>query len=626
MKHCRPGVISVSYEKKSRGRNASPKNDWRCWVVIFFFFTTTLTIGGRLFFLQIFSQKILSARAQKQYQFSEQLAPSRGQVYLKDGTDNFIPVATNEKRDLVFIVPKEIEDIEGTVKTLATILSLDEEGIRQKVLKKNDPYEVIKKKLTKEESRQLLEKKMKGVGLLGEDWRYYSEGEFLSQVLGFVGNNGEKREGRYGIENYFNNILEGESGFMKAEKDTAGRWIPIKERVLEQPKDGAEIVLTIDQTVQYFVEKLLKESLAKYEATSGSILVMDPKTGAIIAMANQPTFNNNDFGLVEDSALFKNNSIAYQFEPGSIFKPFTFSIALEAGGLKPDSTYFDKGVYSVGGFNIHNANMVANGETTLTRALELSLNTGAIWAMQSVPKEKFLDYLKKYGFGETTGIELTGEASGDLANLKFLRDINFATSAFGQGVSVTSLQLVTAFSAVVNGGELMKPQIVERFIYPGGKIEKVFPEAKRRVISPETSKKMREMLVSVVKNGWSKKANIPGYEVGGKTGTAQMPNLDGPGYGNDTIHSYMGFGPAEDPRFVTLVRLDRARKVNFSSDSAAPITGKLNNFLLDFYHIFPTKEIKPEEQQYYDRLMQFNEEDLKKAREEAAAGQEGFSL
>ncbi|MEA3273574.1 MAG: penicillin-binding protein 2 [Patescibacteria group bacterium] len=577
--------------------------------------------------LQIVNHESLVAKAQKQHQFFEKLKPNRGQIYLKDGETNIIPIATNEDQDMVVIVPKYITDTEGTIQTLATILNMDTEEVRRKVMKRDDLYEIIKRKLTKEESTMIAEKQMVGVELIPEGWRNYPEGELASQVLGFVGHSNDKRVGQYGIEGSFNDILEGEVGFLKAEKDTAGRWISISKRILEKPKQGTDIVLTLDQTVQYFVEKLLKESITKYGASKGSVIVMEPDTGKVVAMANFPTYSNGEFNKVEDSALFKNDCVQSQYEPGSVFKPITASAAVDLGKLTPDSTYIDKGSYSVAGFTIHNSDGKAYGQTTLTRFLELSLNTGAIWVMQSTGKENFLKYVKNYGLDRSTGIELLGEAEGDVSNLEHLRDINFVTASFGQGVSITPIQLVTAFSAIINGGHLMEPRIVDRFIYDSEKKseEKVAPKKVRQVISPKTSATMRAMLISVVKNGWGKKAGVPGYLIGGKTGTAQIPNEDRGGYSDEVVHSFVGFGPADNPKFITLVKLDKVSAVNFSSDSATLVAGRLHKFLLDYYHIFPTEKIKEDELKYFNRLMEIKEEDIKKAGEESLEGAEGLS-
>lgn len=616
--------IKRGYSQQGKGPRFSFLSSWRVAFLTILVTLSCLVIVWRLFCLQVLRHDALAERAQDQREFFEQLHPKRGQIYIKDGEDNTIPVAVNEDRDLVYVVPKYVEDVEGTVKTLATILSIDETEIRQKLEKKDDLYEIVKRKLTDGESAQIKEKKMKGVGLTPESWRNYPEGELASQIIGFVGYRDDKRVGQYGIEGYFNDILEGESGFVKAEKDTAGRWISIGKRTMERPRNGSNIVLTIDQTVQYFTENLLKESIEKYGAEKGSIIVMDPISGKIIAMANFPSYNANEFNKVENGELLKNNCIGSQYEPGSVFKPFTASIPIDLGRLNPDSLYTDTGEFKSSGYTIRNSDLKAHGEITLTRFLELSLNTGAIWAMQESGQDNFARYVRNFGFGKKTGIELIGEATGNIQNLDTQREINFATASFGQGVSFTPLQLVTGFSSLVNGGKLMKPQIVDRIILSDGKEEVIEPEETRDVIDARTSAKIKAMLVSVVKNGWGKKAAVPGYLIGGKTGTAQVPNPDGPGYSDKTVHTFIGFGPANDPRFATIVKLDHVSATRFAEASSTPVTGKLNKFLLDYYHIHPTEEIKPQELLEFNRLMELKREDIEQAASNSTEGAEGI--
>ncbi|MBD3245098.1 MAG: hypothetical protein GF335_03845, partial [Candidatus Moranbacteria bacterium] len=345
----------------------------------------------------------------------------------------------------------------------------------------------------------------------------------------------------------------------------------------------------------------------------------------IIAMAESPSYNNNEFNKVEDPAIFKNNCISSQYEPGSVFKPITASIPLDLDVVNPDSTYIDKGYYKVSGFTIHNSDEKSYGKTSFTQFLELSLNTGAIWAMQLAGQENFHQYLQNYGFGEKTGIELSAETKGDISNLDFNREVNYVTASFGQGISVTPIQLVSAFSAIVNDGNLMKPQIVEKFIYSDQKEEIVEPQVVRRVIRPDTSQKMRAILISVVKNGWGKKAQVPGYLIGGKTGTAQVPNKEEEGYSDDTIHSFVSFAMTDQVEFVTLVKLDNVSQVRFASDSSALITGKLNRFLLDHYNIFPTEEIDEEELKKFNELMELKQDDIKRIEQENQQGAEGMS-
>jgi len=559
--------------------------------------------------VQVLSHEELFSRAQSQHQYYEELIPRRGEIYLQNKAKTY-PAAVNEEMDTVVAVPKNIVDIEGTVMTLATVLNLPVEEIRQKITKdREDMYEVIKRKLTDEESLELQNKNLKGVELVPEYWRTYPASPLASQAVGFLGYHGEDKSGQYGTEEYFDSSLRGKGGFLKAEKDTGGRWISIGSRTLQKAEDGDSLVLTIEQAVQYYVEKKLEEITKKFEASGGNILIMEPKTGRIIAMANYPSYDNGDYTEVEDASLFQNKCIQEQFEPGSIFKSITYSIALDTNKITPETTYNDAGSVSMAGYTLHNFDNKGRGVIPMTKALELSLNTGAIFAEQRAGKEAYYQYLKNFGFGEPTGIDLVGEAKGDIRNLAEMKDLNYATASFGQGVAVTGIQMVRAFSALINGGHLMKPQIIQRVIKNNGEEIEVPPREERQVISQHTSDTIKAMLISVVKNGWAVKSAVPGYLIGAKTGTAQVPNPNGGGYTGDFIHTFICGAPMNDPKFVVLTKLDRVKAVNFSSDSVSPVTRQILEFLFDYYNISPTEDITDKERQEYkmyaDRLRAF---------------------
>ncbi len=606
--NCRQGRIITC-----RPESLREASRWRFWFWFLIIFFAVGAIFNRLFFLQVSSHENFTEKANNQHQYYEELAPKRGEIYLQNKGKTY-PAAVNEEKDSLIIIPKNIVDVEGTASTLAEIIKIPKEEIKSKIEKnREDLYEVLKRKLSDEESLTIREKGIKGTELIPEYWRTYPGSPLASQIIGFIGYKGEEKSGQYGVEGYFDATLTGKGGFLKAEKDTSGRWISIGMRTLEKAEDGDSLVLTIDQSVQYFTEKKLEEAVQKFEADSGNILIMEPKTGKIIAMANYPSYNNEDYSQVKEASLFQNKCIQDQYEPGSIMKPMTYAIALDAGKIQPETMYTDNGSISMAGYTLHNFDGKGRGYIPMTKALDLSLNTGAIFAQQSVGKEKFYDQLKNFGFGDTLGIDLIGEAKGDIKNLANMKDLNFATAAFGQGVAATPLQMVTAFSALVNGGVLMKPQIVDKVIKNNGEENPVQPKEIRRVISETASKKIKAMLVSVVKNGWSIKAAVPGYLIGGKTGTAQLPNPNGGGYSKDLIHSFIAGAPMNDPKFVILVKLDRVRAVEYSSDSSSPIARQVIEFLFDYYNISPTEETTDKEKTEYkmhaDRLREFLKSD-----------------
>lgn len=583
--------------------------DWRLWFWFVFIIVIAIIVFHRLFVIQVLSHEELFSRAKNQHQYYEELTPKRGEIYLQNKGKTY-PASVNEEMDTVVAVPKNIVDVSGTAMTLATILNIPVEEVKDKISKnREDMYEVIKRKLTDNESLEIQNKGLKGIELIPEYWRTFPASPLASQTVGFLGYSGEERSGQYGVEEYFDSSLKGKGGFIKAEKDTGGRWISVGLRTLQKADDGDNLVLTVEQSVQYFVEKKLEEAVKKFQAASGNILIMDPKTGRIIALANYPTYDNANYSEVKDATLFQNKCIQEQFEPGSIFKPITYAIALDTGKMEPTTTYHDGGSVSMAGYTLHNFDGKGRGLIPMTTALDLSLNTGAIFAQQRAGKEKYYEYLKNFGLGEKLGIDLIGEANGDIKNLGEMKDLNFATASFGQGISLTPLQMITAFSAVINGGHLMKPQIVEKVIKNNGEEITIPPKEIRKVISDTASAKIRAMLISVVKNGWSIKAAVPGYLIGGKTGTAQIPNPNGAGYSSETIHSYITATPMDDPRFTVLVKLDKVKAVNFSSDSSSPIARQILEFLFDYYNISPTEDITDKERETYkmyaDRLRAF---------------------
>lgn len=565
----------------------------RLYFLLFFIILVGFTLIFRLFTLQILKYDFYKGLATNQHQIHRILFPKRGEIFIKDrfyGRDpssQLFPLAVNREWPMVYAVPKEIENKEETVKILASLLDLDEEILRQKINKRNDPYEPLKHKLSPETVDKIKELDIEGIELVSENWRYYPVSNLVSHVVGFVGFSGDEKSGQYGIEGYYNKKLEGEAGYLDGEKDTQGRLIAIAKKYLQPAKDGSDLILTIDPNIQFFVEEKLKQIIEDLEAEAGTIIVENPKTGAIKALVNWPTFDPNKYFEVEDINIFLNPAIHNLFEPGSIFKPITMAIALDKKLLSPNTVYEDKGFVKIGGYTISNSNDKIQGIQTMTEVLEKSLNTGAVFAGQLIPKRTFKKYLEKFGLSRKTGIDLESEARGDISNLKNMRDIEYATAFFGQGIAITPIELVAALGVIANQGKLTRPYLVEKFIYPDGREETTEPKVIDQVISSETAEKLTKMMVSVVENGYGKKAGVPGYFIAGKTGTAQVP--EGGSYSDKTIHSFGGFFPAFDPQFLILVKLDNPQKIRFAADSVAPVFREIAEYILNYYEIPPSR-------------------------------------
>ena len=565
------------------------QNNFRVYILVFFVFAGAAAILFRLYNLQVLAHGYYQDLASDQHRIYEDLIPRRGEIFARDGS-GYYPIAVNRELALVYAVPREIEDPKYTAHEIAIILQIDEGELLNKISQPDGWYAVIKHKVGDEKKEEIKKKKFKGIYTLPEPERFYPAGNFASQVVGFVGSDGEKVIGRYGLEAYWNKELEGNPGRLEQERDTGGRWISISEKKIEPAENGADLYLTLDHTIQYRAEMALKKAVEKYQADRGSIVIIDPATGAVLAMASSPDFNPNDFSKAEDMSVFGNPAVSETYECGSVFKSITMAGGLDSKVVAPDDTYVDTGSVSEAGYTIKNSDGKANGVQTMMQVLEKSLNTGAIYVEKAMGNIKFLEYVRSFGFGEKTGIDTLGETAGNISGLKQLRNINSFTASFGQGISVTPIQFASAFAAIANGGELMKPWIVEKVEYENGQESVSQPQEVRRVISKEASLDLTRMLVSVVQNGHGKRAGVPGYIVAGKTGTAQVPKKEGGGYEDKQhIGSFAGFAPAYDPKFAMLVKLDNPRNVEWAESSAAPTFGEMAKFLLDYYNIEPTE-------------------------------------
>ena len=328
--------------------------------------------------------------------------------------------------------------------------------------------------------------------------------------------------------------------------------------------------------------------LKKWEASGGSVIVQDPNTGKILAMADRPSFDPNSYKDFP-TANFLNRNVQEVFEPGSSFKPITMAMGLDLGKVTPQTTFTDSGYIEIAGYKIKNFSEKVFGLQTMSQVLEKSINTGAMYVENSVGDDNFLNYVINMGFGQKTGIDLPGEVNGDITNLYSGRKINYLTSSFGQGIAVTPIQLINAYSAIANGGKLMKPYVVDKIIVDGGQEVVTKPEVVGIPISEKTSNKLKSMLVSVVDNGFDK-ARIKGYDIAGKTGTAQIPDGKG-GYSEDEfIHDFLGFAPAYNPKFVILIKIDRPKGIQFAADSLSPVFRNIAAFLINYYNIPPTRQ------------------------------------
>lgn len=551
-------------------------------------FLMALFISFRLFQKSVLEHSAYTALAENQQKVEKETPASRGQIFVYEDPNKTktYPLATSIEKYIINVVPKNVTNTKEVANKLASILGLKEEDIYNSINNQKLYIPPIKKRVGRDQAEQIKSLNLKGVLVSTEDTRFYPENMLGSQFLGFVDNDGE---GHYGLEGYYNSELKGQTGYIVADRDAIGRILFSDQT--QKSQNGSDLYLTIDHNLQYFVEQKLAESKEKYQADSGTIIVMDPKTGAILAMASNPTYDPNTFSEVpkDQQNLFMNPAISFVWEPGSIFKPFCMGAALNEGKVEPDT----KGTFSnmtvVQGYEIHTAQDKAFGEETMTQVLENSDNVAMVSIADQLGNETYYNYIKKFGFGEKTNIDLVSEVNGSLLALKNWRDIHRANFSFGQGLSVTPLQMVTAYSAIANGGKLPKPYIVDKIIKASSEEIVTKPKTVQEVISSDSANKLTGMLVSVVENGHGKKAKVPGYSVAGKTGTAQIPKPEGGYYEDRHIGSFAGFFPADNPQFAMVVKLDNPKNVDWAESSAAPTFGDIAAWMLNYYQIQPTR-------------------------------------
>lgn len=538
-------------------------------------------IMGRLFYLQVKEHRFYQAQALGQQTEFVELVGRRGEIFFKRINENLSKkLAINRDAYLLYANPSEIKDKIKTSQSLSRVLNLSSDLILSKIKKKGF-YTIIKKRLTEKEIEGLRKLSLPGIYLKRHLGRYYPQETLAAHIIGFLGGDGR---GQYGLEGYYDEILRGKKSFRSKRE---GFFFLEKFGFFE---NGSNLYLNLDYRIQFKAESLLKEAKRLFDIESGEIIVLEPNTGKIFALANFPSFNPNHYYQEKDLSIFQNSAIQKIFEPGSVFKPITLAIALNEGKITPQTKYYDKGFVKAGEELIYNYEARVYGEQTMTQVLEKSINTGAVFAMRLIPKEIFLDYFNKFGFTEKTGVDLQGEIFSINQNLKKGREINFATASFGQGIEMTSLQLARAFAVIANGGKLFRPYLVEKIVKEREEI-KIEPQLIRdEIINRQTASQITAMLVSVVENGFGKRAKVPGYYIAGKTGTAQVAIEGQKGYlPQKTIQSFIGYAPAFNPKFLILIKLENP-KTKTAEYSAGPIFQKLAKYIINLWQIPPDYE------------------------------------
>jgi cell division protein FtsI/penicillin-binding protein 2 len=505
------------------------------------------------------------ARADDEAAANADLNANRGAIYFTDKDGKTLPVAVNQNFPVIWANPSEVTDPNAAAATLGPMLNIPVSTLASLLAQPNDSYETLVKKADPSVAQEITDAGVKGVYADFVPERFYPLGSIASQVLGFVGPNASNtgESGHYGVESFYNDLLNGTAS------SSGGTGI------------GSDLTLTIDPNIQIEAENVLDNLVTANHATGGSVIIEDPATGKILAMGATPDFDPNNYAT-SSLADFLNSNVESEYEPGSIFKVLTMAAGIDSGKVTPNMTYDDKGYVEVDHAHITNYNLSTHGpygpNTTMTQVIEGSINTGAIFAENQTGNATFLSYLKKFGLDQKTGIDLPGEIGGNLSQLTpNAPQVDWDTAAYGQGAAVTPIELVQAVSALANGGIMMRP-------YVNAALQ---PQEIRRVVSASTASQVTQMMVDAV--DLAQVANINGYSMAGKTGSAYIPNPKGGGYLNELTDSYIGFGPTSDPKFIAFIRLDTIPVTSLAAETIVPAWAQLAQYIVNYYNIPPDR-------------------------------------
>ncbi len=570
----------------------------RVRLVFFVFLAFVFLIIIRLYFLQVVNGQAFSERADRQYVSATVDTFDRGSIFLKNKEGVLFSAATLKSGYILALNNNEIStNTEEYYKKLSNIIDLDSSSFYSKISKKNDPYEEIKRHVSDEQIKDIKELKLPGIIIEKEKWRYYPGDDLASRVVGIVGYNGDNLEGRYGLEKYYEDVLKRSDSNLYV-NTFAEIFSNINKNINNNKEREGDIVTTIDPEVQGYVENVVEEIHRKWNSKITGSIVIDPKTGEIYSMSVYPTFNPNDFKNESDVGVFSNPLVSNAYEMGSIIKPLTVAAGLDTGDITAKTIYDDKGFLEIDGRTIYNFDKKGRGVVDMQSVLNNSLNTGVAFVMDRMGKEKFTEYFKKYGIGSETGIDLPNEASGNidniLDNLSNKKKIEYVTASFGQGISMTPIITVRALSVLANGGKLIIPHVVEKIDYKVGLSKDIsYINEAKQILKKETSEEISRMLTKVVDEalaGGTMKIN--NYSIAAKTGTAQIarPSSEGGGYYPDKwLHSFFGYFPAYNPRFLVFLYTVEPKNIDYASKTLTNPFFDIVKYLINYYEIPPDR-------------------------------------
>lgn len=545
----------------------------------------------RLYFVQIVHGDDYRDRAERQYARPNERMYDRGSISFEDKDGRIVSAATLATGFILAVDPSKIEDGEKTYAALSKIVPLEKGVFLKKIGKKEDPYEELAHRLTKGQADSIEALEIEGVSLYREKWRYYPAERTAARTIGFVGfaEDGTSKTGLYGLERSYDDVLSRSHSLDV--NFFAELFASVGESLASNRRGEGDVVTSIEPNVSIHLEKSLASIHDKYSSKQTGGIIMDPKTGEIYAISVLPNFNLNEFDEEKSGVVFQNPIVGDVREMGSIIKPLTVAAGLDSGAIKPETTYYDAGFLELDGYTIHNFDGKGRGTVPMQEVLSQSLNTGVSFIVQKMGTKKFAEYFKKFGLGEETGIDLPGEAHGIIDNLDSPRKIEYATASFGQGIAMTPIATVRALSALASGGVLPTPHVAKRIVYTTGYTKDVsFPEGER-VISEKASEEISRMLVSVVDEALMHgKIKLDHYSVAAKTGTAQIAKETGRGYYDDRyLHSFFGYFPAYEPRFIIFLYTIEPEGVQYASETLTMPFHELTKFLISYYAIPPDR-------------------------------------
>ncbi len=571
----------------SMSQDSNPKTDTytgRFLILIIIILSIGGLIIAQLFRLQVVSAKKYNTKAMGQYVDNSNAVFDRGTIYFTEKDGTLISAATVKTGFKIAVNPSILKDPEALYAEIQSLTKLSKEEFITKLSKKTDTYEEVANRLTDEQAKALKAKKIQGVTLFSESWRSYPGKTLASQVLGFVGFNNDVLQGQYGLERQYNDVLS-----PHASSSVVNFFAEVFSNIdtgedASAPQVG-NIITTIEPTVQSFLEKELAHLKAQWGSESVGAIIMDPKTGEIVAMANLPDFDPNNFKSETDPHVFANPIVESVFEVGSVIKILTMSAGIDAGVVTSDMTYNDTGIVVLDTKSIYNAGRKSYGVVSMQEVLNKSLNTGAMFVMQKLGKEKFRDYFYGFGLKETTEVDLPNEVTNLTSNLESPRAVEYATAAFGQGIALSPISAIRAFSAVANGGYLVTPHVVKKIKYADGTEKEITYEKGKQVLSTDTTIKVSQMLRKVVDTallGGSVK--LPNHTAAAKTGTAQI--AQGGTYLSDSyLHTMVSYFPAYDTRYILFIYNMKPNADDFSAKTLAPTSMEIGQFLMTYYNV-----------------------------------------